>query len=76
MIDKIIRPDRLPFTVDAPWVIGDECGTGVGVFLGIWRGEMSLSAVFNVAFHDEDNIAVSLSDVTRIVFRGLGGNCQ
>ena len=72
VIDKIIQADRSPFTVDAPWVTGDEYGTGVGVFLGSWRGEMTMSAVFNVAFHEEDKIAGFLGNVKRIVFAGLG----
>ena len=71
VIERIIQPSRSPFTIDAPWVTGDEYGTGVGVFLGSWRGEMSLSAVFNMAFHEEGKIAKFLSDAKRIVSVGL-----
>ena len=72
VIEKLIQSSRSPFTIDAPWVTGDEYGTGVGTFLGSWRGEMTLSAVFNTAFHEEDNIVKFLSDVKEVVFAGLG----
>ena len=71
ILDRIIQPERSPFTVNAPWVTGDEYGSGVGVFLGSWRGKMSLSAVFNVAFHEEVTILGFLMDVKDIVFAGL-----
>ena len=71
IIDKIIQADRPPFTVSAPWVTANEYRTGVGVFLGTWKDEMTLSAVFNIAFHEEAKIMKFLKHMKQIVFTGL-----
>ena len=72
VIDNLMRLEHSPFTINAPWVTGNEYGTGVGVFLGSWRGEMSLSATFNVAFHEEAKILEFLNDTKNVVSVGLG----
>lgn len=74
VIDNIIRPEEhAPFQVGGPpWVMGDEYSTGVGLFLGTWKGEMSLSAGFNEAFHEMEDVVGFLEKVRDVVTRGLG----
>ena len=71
IVDEIIQPDRPPFTLSAPWVTANEYRPGVGVFLATWKGEMTLSAVFNIAFHEEAKIVKFLKDVQQTLLIGL-----
>jgi hypothetical protein len=71
IIDKIIQPEHGPFTISDPWVMGAEYSTGIGLFLGTWRGIISLSAGYNEAFHDEDEVLGFLERVKKIVLEGL-----
>jgi hypothetical protein len=52
MIENLLSPTHGQFELNDPWVTGDELGTGLGLFLGTFRGRMSLSAAFNDAWHD------------------------
>jgi hypothetical protein len=72
LIDGIIRPEQGPFRVYSPWVTGEELGTGLGVFLGTFRGRLELSAAYNDAWHDEAEVQVFLNDCWRAVREGLG----
>jgi hypothetical protein len=71
IIDKIIQPEHGPFTISEPWVMGAEYSTGIGLFLGSWRGIISLSAGYNEAFHDENEVLGFLERVKKIVLEGL-----
>lgn len=53
VIDNLIPSHEGPFEVDDPWVVGEELGTGLGLFLGTFRGRVCLSAVYNDAWHDK-----------------------
>lgn len=72
IVDKIVKPEHGPFTVHDPWVIGAEYATGLGMFLGTWRGRMCLSAAYNEAFYGEDEVLGYLGLVKRIVLEGFG----
>lgn len=72
LIDGIIRPEQGPFRVHSPWVTGEELGTGLGVFLGTFRGRLELSAAYNDAWHDEEEVRGFLNDCWRAVREGLG----
>lgn len=74
VIDNIIHPaEHAPFQIGGPpWVMGDEYSTGVGLFLGTWKGEMSLSAGFNEAFHEMEDVVGFLERVKEAVRKGLG----
>lgn len=54
VIDSIISPKRGCFELEDPWVTGEELGTGLGLFLGTFRGSMCLSIAYNDAWHTED----------------------
>ena len=53
IIDKIISPSQGIFELYDPWVTGEELGTGLGLFLGTFRGAMCLSIAYNDAWHTE-----------------------
>ncbi|KAJ5173187.1 hypothetical protein N7492_005780 [Penicillium capsulatum] len=53
IIDNIIVPTHGSFELDDPWVTGEELGTGLGLFLGTFRGSMCLSVAYNDAWHTE-----------------------
>jgi hypothetical protein len=54
-----------------PWVTGEELGTGLGAFLGTFRGELHLSAAYNEAFHGRLEVEAFLARVQEIVGRAL-----
>jgi hypothetical protein len=56
VIDNIICPTQGSFEIDNPWVTGEELGTGLGLFLGTFRGRMCLSAAYNDAWHEQSEV--------------------
>ncbi|KAF2761784.1 hypothetical protein EJ05DRAFT_185077 [Pseudovirgaria hyperparasitica] len=56
VLERIIQIKCGDFDIDDPWATGEELGTGFGVFLGVWNGELSLSATYNDAFHEEGKV--------------------
>ncbi|KAF1359011.1 hypothetical protein EJ07DRAFT_166448 [Lizonia empirigonia] len=71
-LDNIIAPQHGTFTAKHPWVTGEELGTGIGVFLGTWQGNLQLSAAYNEAWHDREEVRGFLESCCEIVWRGLG----
>jgi hypothetical protein len=71
-LDNIIAPKQGTFTAKDPWVTGEELGTGLGLFLGTWQGKLQLSAAYNEAWHDREEIREFLESCSAIVWRGLG----
>jgi hypothetical protein len=51
--------------------MGAEYSTGIGLFLGTWRGIIPLSAGYNEMFHDENEVLGFLERVRKIVLEGL-----
>jgi hypothetical protein len=72
VLDKVIRHNYGGFSVDNPWVTGEELGTGLGVFLDTWKGRLTLSAAYNDAWHGKEEALDVLNRCNEIVFRGLG----
>lgn len=72
VIDKIVFPKHGDFELNSPWVTGEELGTGFGLFLGTFRGSMCLSAAYNDAWHDEQEVSGFLADCNNLVLQGLG----
>ncbi|KAE8156378.1 hypothetical protein BDV40DRAFT_309690 [Aspergillus tamarii] len=72
VLDKVIRPTHGPFQLDNPWVTGEELGTGFGVFLGTWKGRLTLSTAYNDAWHDKEEAMTFLDRCNQTVFRALG----
>jgi hypothetical protein len=74
VIDKIIQPEYGSLEVEEPWVIGAEYSTGLGLFLGTWKGVLCLSSAYNEAFHSRDEVVSFLQRVNKIVLEGLKVN--
>lgn len=55
-IDDIIAHQYGKLRVENPWITGEELRSGLGVFLGTWRGRLTLSAAYNDAWHDEREV--------------------
>jgi hypothetical protein len=72
VIDNIISPTHGLFELDEPWVTGEELGTGLGLFLGTFRGCMSLSAAYNEAWHNETEVMEFLSKCNSLVLESFG----
>ncbi|RAK98468.1 uncharacterized protein BO80DRAFT_457296 [Aspergillus ibericus CBS 121593] len=72
ILDKVIRPEHGPFQLDDPWVTGEELGTGIGLFLGTWKGRLALSAAYNEAWHEKEEVLDFLECCNRVTFLGLG----
>lgn len=71
-IDPIIPPSKGAFEAHDPWVTGEELGTGLGLFLGTYRDQLTLSAAYNDAFHGEAEVIDLLKRCQEIVYLGLG----
>ncbi|KAJ5600796.1 hypothetical protein VI817_001773 [Penicillium citrinum] len=72
VIDKLIPAQQGPFEIDNPWVTGEELGTGLGLFLGTFRGRMCLSAAYNDAWHDEIEVMNFIEKCHSLVLTTLG----
>ncbi|KAJ5504896.1 hypothetical protein N7463_007770 [Penicillium fimorum] len=71
VIDNIVSPCHGQFELESPWVTGEELGKGLGLFLGTFRGRMCLSAAYNDAWHDENEVSKFLRDCNELVVLGL-----
>jgi hypothetical protein len=72
VVDNVISPSHGAFELDTPWVTGEELGTGLGLFLGTWKGVLTLSAAYNDAWHDKGEVASFIERCNIIVVQGLG----
>jgi hypothetical protein len=72
LVDRTIKAQYGEISVDDPWVMGSEYGTGLGLFLKTWKGRLELSAGFNEAFHNEEEVRGFLESVKRWVLDGFG----
>ncbi|KAJ5468140.1 hypothetical protein N7475_005892 [Penicillium sp. IBT 31633x] len=71
VVDKILSPTHGNFELDDPWVTGEELGTGLGVFLGTYRGSLCLSAAYNDIWHDEAEVRGFLDKCNSTVLNHL-----
>lgn len=71
-VDAIIASKHGQVMVDKPWVTGEELGNGLGLFLGTFRGKMSLSAAYNDSWHSKAKVEDFVYRCKDIVFNGLG----
>lgn len=72
IIDTMIPAQLGNFSVHNPWVTGEELGNGIGLFLGTFKGELELSAAFNAAWHNVDEIQMYLHEIQELIELGLG----
>ena len=71
-IDNVMAHQHGAIEVSNPWVTGEELRSGLGLFLGSFRGRLSLSAAYNDAWHDEETTMRFLGRCLDIVNSGLG----
>ncbi|RHZ59273.1 uncharacterized protein CDV56_108121 [Aspergillus thermomutatus] len=71
VVDNVISPSHGAFELATPWVTGEELGTGLGLFLGTWKGELTLSAAYNDAWHDKEEVVRFIERCNVIVVQGL-----
>lgn len=71
-LDGIVTPQHGDVRAKDPWVTGEELGTGIGVFLGTWQDRLQLSAAYNEAWHNREEVRGFLEGCCGIVWRGLG----
>jgi hypothetical protein len=72
VVDNVISPSHGAFELQDPWVTGEELGTGLGLFLATWKGVLTLSAAYNDAWHDKEEVVEFLERCNAIVVQGLG----
>ncbi|EAW13657.1 uncharacterized protein ACLA_043770 [Aspergillus clavatus NRRL 1] len=72
VVDKVISPSQGAFELENPWVTGEELGTGLGLFLGTWKGQLTSSAAYNDAWHDRDEVMEFIQRCNSIMMQGLG----
>ena len=70
-IDNIIAQQHGAIETYHPWVTGEELRSGLGLFLGSFRGELCLSAAYNDAWHSGDGVMEFLCRCLDIVKAGL-----
>ncbi|KAL7928188.1 hypothetical protein V8C35DRAFT_333426 [Trichoderma chlorosporum] len=72
IVDRVISPRHGDFQLHDPWVTGEELRTDLGLFLGSWTGSLTLSGVFNDAWHNAEEVLGILQSCESIAFKGLG----
>lgn len=71
-LDGMIAHKYGAIEVYSPWVTGEELRSSLGLFLGTFRGELSLSAAYNDAWHDHDGVQRFISRCLDVVNEGFG----
>lgn len=71
IVDKIIPPKDGVISVSDPWVTGEELRNGLGFFLATYRDQLCLSAAYNDAWHNKQEVEKCLKICMDIVFKGL-----
>ncbi|KAL4862987.1 hypothetical protein BDV12DRAFT_189992 [Aspergillus spectabilis] len=72
VLDKVIAHQHGGFELESAWVTGEELGTGLRLFLDIWKGRLSLSAAYNDAWHGWEEVVQFLERRNEITLQGLG----
>jgi len=73
LVDRIVKSEHGEISLYDPWVTGEELGTGLGLFLGTFRGELCLSGAYNDAWHDREEVLGFLERCRDVVFECLDG---
>jgi len=73
VIDNIINPKHGRFELSDPWVTGEELGPGLGLFLGTFRKQISLSAAYNDAWHEKQKVMDFMNSCNALVLNYLVG---
>ncbi|KAG9251922.1 uncharacterized protein F5Z01DRAFT_752452 [Emericellopsis atlantica] len=71
-IDHLITAKQGVIDVFHPWVTGEELRSSLGLFLGTFRGELSLSAAYNDAWHEEKDVVKFAERCLKVARMGFG----
>ena len=71
-IDGVIAHRHGPIETMNPWVTGEELRNGLGLFLGTFRGSLSLSAAYNDAWIEEEEATRFVKMCMDVVKSSLG----
>ncbi|KAL7911476.1 hypothetical protein GGI35DRAFT_442900 [Trichoderma velutinum] len=71
LVDKIVPTTAGGISVFDPWVTGEELRNGLGFFLGTYRDQLCLSAAYNDAWHNRQEVENYLEMCVEIAFKGL-----
>lgn len=66
-----VEPDAI-FARDTRDGATSELGTGLGLFLGTWKGVLTLTAAYNDAWHGKEEVVRLIDRCNVIVVQGLG----
>lgn len=72
MIENVVCAKHGVFDLEDPWATGEELGTGLGLFLGTWKGRLTLSAAYNEAWHGRSEVLGFAERCNRLVVQALG----
>ena len=71
-IDNLISQQYGAVEVYHPWVTGEELRNSLGLFLGTFRGELSLSAAYNDVWHNKTEVMGFVRRCVEVVTVGFG----
>ncbi|KAL4779664.1 hypothetical protein BJX76DRAFT_365097 [Aspergillus varians] len=72
ILDRMVSPRHGAFKLDNPWVTREHLATGLGLFLGIWDGKLTLSATYNDAWHTRNDALLFLDRCNVVTIQALG----
>lgn len=71
-LDNTILSTHGEFELDNPWVTREHLVSGMGLFLGTWKGRLTLSATYNDAWHSRSQALVFLDRCNVATIQALG----
>ncbi|KAI9375111.1 hypothetical protein BJX61DRAFT_495324 [Aspergillus egyptiacus] len=71
-LDDTISPTHGAFELDNPWVTREHLVTGLGLYLGMWNGCLTLSATYNSAWHTRSEALMFLDRCNVVTIQALG----
>ncbi|KAL4878112.1 hypothetical protein BJY04DRAFT_196719 [Aspergillus karnatakaensis] len=71
-MDNTISMTHGAFELDNPWVTREHLATGLGLFLGTWKGRLTLSATYNDAWHTRNEALAFLDRCNVVTIQALG----
>ncbi|KAL2813848.1 hypothetical protein BJX63DRAFT_393423 [Aspergillus granulosus] len=71
-VENTVSPTHGAFELDNPWVTREHLVTGLGLFLGTWKGRLTLSATYNSAWHSRNEALAFLDRCNVVTIQALG----
>ncbi|KAL2861174.1 uncharacterized protein BJX67DRAFT_375504 [Aspergillus lucknowensis] len=71
-LDHTVSSSLGLFELDNPWVTREHLVTGLALFLGIWKGRLTLSATYNDAWNSRNEALAFLDRCNVVTIQALG----